>query len=75
MYTRTMNTLQEYLDAVLVAQRFQPEWRYGQILYNVLSEYRPDLAKQVDGTSLDPFYLAADQTTPFILWLIDNLDT
>lgn len=39
--------------AVLVQQ---PQWRYGQALFNTLSAVRPELAEQVRGTHVDPFY-------------------
>lgn len=30
--------------------------RLGQVVYNILSVVRPDVASQVRGTPLDPFY-------------------
>lgn len=33
-----------------------PQYRYGQALYNVLHEVRPDLARLVHATEADPFY-------------------
>lgn len=31
-------------------------WRYGQALYNFLDMVKPDLASEIVGTHLDPFY-------------------
>jgi hypothetical protein len=33
-----------------------PQQRYGQILFNVLSDMRPDLSKQVIDQDFDPYY-------------------
>lgn len=30
--------------------------RFGQFVFNKLSEYRPEIASLICGTSLDPFY-------------------
>lgn len=31
--------------------------RWGQLLYSELSEVRPDLARAINGTKIDPFYI------------------
>lgn len=48
-------TYQEYLTAV---ERCVDEthWRYGQALFNVLHDVRPDISEKVRATGLDPFY-------------------
>ena len=45
-----------YLDACTLVQRKHPEWRWGQTLFNVLYEMRPDLSEMYRGEQLDPFY-------------------
>lgn len=54
------------LDADLTFQGFvmlvhenrfaNPAWRYGQTVMNVLAVARPDLADEIWGGELDPFY-------------------
>lgn len=43
---------------VLVAEELEKnrQLRYGQLWFNLLSLHRPDLAHQISGTELDPFY-------------------
>lgn len=44
--------------------------RYGQALYNVLSEIRPDLSGFIAGTTLDPFYKNEfEELQPFFTWI------
>lgn len=47
---------QEYLQAVDAAQLAHPEWRWGQVHFNVLQEIDPDLAEEVRGGELDPYH-------------------
>ena len=49
-------TFEEYLRAVGLEQTLHPEWRWGQTLFNVLCEYRPDIAEKIRGGPMDPFY-------------------
>jgi hypothetical protein len=48
--------LQGYFVAVAKAQAKYPQWRFGQALFNVLAEARPDLSEPIRGTKLDPFH-------------------
>lgn len=47
-------------DASIVYEKLknsgQDSWRYGQAYFNLLSNHRPDIAEQIRGTKLDPFY-------------------
>ena len=56
-----IKTYEEYLEECARVQATYPSWRWGQTLFNVLSESRPDLSKKVHGTELDTFY--ADHAT------------
>lgn len=47
----------EYWHKVVTSSIEHPEWRYGQAAFNVLDAVRPELAKQVVATDLDPFYI------------------
>jgi hypothetical protein len=39
-----------------IAQRdYRNIWRVGQVFFNVLRDYDPEIARQVHGTDLDPF--------------------
>ena len=49
--------LDEYWHKVVENTMLHPEWRYGQSAMNTLQVVRPELAKQVVGTDLDPFYI------------------
>jgi hypothetical protein len=65
-----MNDLEyaTFLTVVRVTQKFQPAWREGQTMFNVLQELRPDLADQVNQTELDTFH--NDDRVPRLLsWL------
>jgi hypothetical protein len=51
--------MSEQRDAVEEQARFvqqlNPEWRWGQTLFNVTDDLYPDLANKVAGTMYDPF--------------------
>ena len=65
--------VQEYYDAVDRQRALHPEWRYGQTLFNTLRHLRPDLATEVRGSLLDPFYVT-DLTalSKFCNWVDDH---
>lgn len=46
----------EYITLCINRQKAEPSWRWGQVLFNVLYEVRPDLSERVRGTHFDPFY-------------------
>lgn len=46
----------DYLEAVVIASSQYSNWRVGQTAYNVLCTMRPELAEQIRGTGIDPFY-------------------
>lgn len=43
-----------YFDTIVLART--NGWRYGQAMFNHLLSIRPDLAEQIRGTEIDPFY-------------------
>lgn len=47
--------------------------RLGQVLYNVLSYYRQDIAYQISGSLIDPFH--NDDNVPAFLEKVDELWT
>ena len=47
---------QDFLVVVKQAEQENPQSRRGQVWFNTLQVYRPDLAYQLMGTPLDPFY-------------------
>lgn len=49
-------TYEEFLEVAIYAKGQHSAWRMGQTIFNTLWEYRPDLAKQIQGTGYDPFY-------------------
>lgn len=54
--TKTNLSYDDYLEAVIINQMRHMNWRLGQTAFNVLSRVRPDIAENVRGSSLDPFY-------------------
>lgn len=48
-------TYEEFLTFIATEYRPTP-WRVGQFYFNALNYVRPDLAKEVRATELDPFY-------------------
>ncbi len=54
-----MITLEEFdtvLDLARVAHRENPDWRWGQAVFNTLHALHRDEANSIRGTSLDMFY-------------------
>lgn len=49
-------TFDEFNDYVTRRLKEQPDWRYGQTLFNCLADWRPDLSEQIRTTELDPFH-------------------
>ncbi len=56
-------TYEKFLRTVPEIARYN-EWRYGQALFNVLSKVRPQLAEEIRGGQLDPFYRDRDGVVP-----------
>ncbi len=50
------NVLASLAVKVGAYQRKYPEWREGQTWFNVLYEQHPEIADDIRGTILDPFY-------------------
>lgn len=47
---------EDFENLVRATHQSKPEWRYGQVYYNLLSYHRPDVASQIQGTLMDPFH-------------------
>ena len=69
-------TLAEFWLAVVHTLIDAEDWRFGQAAFNVLAEWRPDLAERVRGTMLDPFYSSRGDTRlkTFLRFLEQNWD-
>lgn len=68
-------TLEDYLMLVDADHKDNPDWRYGQTLFNTLHRVRPDLSEQVRGTPLDTFYVDGvedPRASKFFDWLHIN---
>ena len=66
-----MTSFEDYWAAFWkVADEF-PEWRAGQVRFNVLASLRPDISEEIRGTVLDPFHFDADhpRVKEFDSWL------
>jgi len=49
-------------------------WRMGQRLFNTLNLTNQDLANEIRGTRLDPFYNnSAEENLDFVGWLTEKL--
>lgn len=64
--------LNDYLN--IVNCKFDDDLRYGQRAFNLLHQYRPDLAVKVVGTDIDPFYASRydDRVSNFFAFVMDN---
>ena len=60
-------TVDQFYVLAREAMVLNPSWRYGQALFNVLLEVRPDLAEQVRGTDKDPFYARGGTGDPRLI--------
>jgi hypothetical protein len=63
-----------FLETVYKYRKEYPNWRYGQVLFNALYEVDPDLANEIRGTEIDPFYYGIDEVTftPFFEKIANN---
>jgi hypothetical protein len=59
-------TIDEYWNAVLGTYNENPSLRWGQACFNVLNQYRRDLADMVCATRMDPFYARATDDERYI---------
>jgi hypothetical protein len=55
----------EYLKEVRHCQEHSG-WRVGQCAFNVLVAMHPEVAEQVRGTSLDPFYSTSTKDERYV---------
>jgi hypothetical protein len=63
-------TIYEYAFLVGYQVKRNPAWRLGQAYFNVLNVIAPDLANEIRGTDLDPFYKEKDDgIQELIEWL------
>jgi hypothetical protein len=60
-------TVDEFYELARLARIACPHWRYGQALFNILLDVRPDLAEQVRGTDKDPFYALGNTNDPRLI--------
>jgi len=66
----TKFNMKKYMKQVEEEETNHPEWRYGQVLFNVLYEMKPKIANEIRGTNSDPFYFTkGPKTYRFIKWL------
>jgi hypothetical protein len=56
----------DYVCAGMLARN--KEWRAGQALFNAISLVAPELANEIRGTELDPFY-RNDKIPACVAWL------
>lgn len=68
----------EYLtEAGVVGGTKHPEWRLGEVLFNVLLDQKPIMAEMIRGSKLDPFQ-CYDKHNPtverFLTWVERNWD-
>lgn len=69
--TKRRETVSYVTSLIAQAQNRPIDWREGQAAYNVLSKERPDLASQINGTDLDPFY-DNERLPAFYDWVASN---
>lgn len=54
-----------------VLSRRNPNQRAGQLAYNTLADYKPELALELNGTALDPFHLD-ERLEDFFMWVEEH---
>lgn len=64
-------TFNEWLDKANTHYLSQHTQRRGQLFFNSLYVFRPDIANQLRATVLDPFY--ADEVIPDFLAKVEEL--
>lgn len=47
--------IQRFLEAVAAETARHPSWRYGQAVFNTLTEWDSGFAEEIRATDLDPF--------------------
>jgi len=67
-------TFDEFWTEFLSAQADYPDWRPGQVAFNILCHVAPDLAERVRGTENDPFNISS-RLPAFAAWLKANWET
>jgi len=63
-----------FFKMVAATKSKHPNWRYGQVLFNVLSSYHPDAAEKIRSTKADPFYARHNQD-PHITKFLEYINT
>ena len=63
-------TFTEFIQAVVQHYHANPGWRVGQAYFNVLATMRPEMAEQIRGGVLDPFY--QDSRIPVFLEFVSE---
>jgi len=63
-----------YLKEVVEYRRLNPTHRHGQALFNSLYKCHGDLANEIRGTDIDPYYAVdQDNINRFYSWLVIKL--
>jgi hypothetical protein len=52
--------MDKFLNLVDTFRLQNPQWRYGQSLFNTLDLRYPSIADKVRGTDIDPYYASDD---------------
>ena len=70
------NTVGDYfLRVVKEMSQHRGVMRFGQMLFNVLHEMRPELANAVRGSELDPFYTQDEEVlSNFLVYVVEEWD-
>lgn len=73
-------TFEAFLRQVERAYLTTPHYRYGQALYNELTDVNPQMAMEICGTDLDPFYKTGEnefdaRLTPTIDYINTHWET
>lgn len=68
-----MSTYAHFLNEVDTAvYNYDGDWRNGQAAFNVLYSMHPELAQEIRGTDLDPFY-DDSRLYAFYTWVYERL--
>ncbi len=66
------NNIQEYIDYVVSTK--EEYIRLGQHYFNTLHECKPDIADEIRGSPIDPFYLD-ENIESFLLYVCKKFDS
>lgn len=63
-----MNNFSKYIAECYEMQEIHPSWRWGQTLFNTLHMMSPNMANEIRGTDVDPYYAEPGDGREMAFW-------